>query len=252
MASCANPAEDGTIEIQTLIINPQLTELYLHAITCGTFIGLDVYVGDEYANGADPRNFDHLIGTNSPCEGTDNCGDDTGNIGKSYIDVYIPAEALDRDLLDTFVVIVLRNERCIKTPVIEHGIGEIVPCNGEGIPPFDPELDGVRVTEEGIPTGVASFASIYPCLTHKVLTVKDNCTACNGLDDALTLDLLIKSVSIYLAIDRVAEAYNAFHKAEMMCQDYEDLYVKGPTMCQKFGGIGCWIIDKNFVVTPKW
>jgi len=255
-SSCNDPNASNTIEITKVAINDQLTELQVEAFTCGIFTELKVWVGDAYVNDEEPISFtgDRIVV--QPCDQVPPPPQCEGQDPDKSVLVFsaTPEElGIDGNIIDDFIVIGLYSKRCWNTD--ESGDDLIIrdECDWPypGPDPIDPEHpdDGQFVVLEEARVGVASFASIYPALIHKIMMIESGCASCSEMNEALTLDLLIKAVAIYLSVDRVEEAWDAYAKARQMSQDYEDLYAKGPTACQTFGGIGCWIIDKNFVVS---
>jgi hypothetical protein len=258
--SCEDSTVDNTIEIEKVAINEQLTELEIKAFGCGIFTEVRIWVGAAYANNEDPVSFagEELVdyqkcnnGGSPPCSGVDETMTEL-NMTLSPSDI-----GIDGDIIDDFIVVAFTNKRCWSYTEIEPGVWEWVfaECENKepGLDPIDPDhpedIQQTKIDEARV--GVASFATIYPALIHKILMLDEGCSACSEINDALTLDMLIKAVTVYLSVDRVEEAWNAYNKARQMSQDYEDLYAKGPTACQTFGGIGCWLIDKNFVVSPS-
>lgn len=258
-ASCDDPSIDNTIEVVNVSISDQLTELIIDAFTCGIFTEVRIWVGDAYINDEEPIRIsgDKLEAVQNPCNGDSpplGCSPETAD--KSGLTLALSAADLNikGEIIDDFIVVGLTSKRCWTQPVNPNDpLGEQVECRNKlpGEDEIDESLEEQVIKIDEARVGVASFATIYPALIHKIMAISDGCTACSDMNDALTMDMLIKAVVIYLTVDRVEEAWEAYAKSRQMSQDYEDLFRKGPTACQTFGGIGCWMIDKNFIVSAS-
>ena len=249
---CDDPDTVNTIEIEHVALNDQLTELDIKAFGCGEFVQVDVWVGDAYVNGSSPFTFigarlsqldcsDESEADNPLCDGESDASSDG-----SVLIMSITAEELGSTtgILDDFFVVALHTKRCFN----DLGVREKCDFLNDGINEDVCVLDCQTAKFEEVRIGVASYGSIYPALVDKIMHIDSGCAACSEMNDALTMDMLVKACSIYLTVDRVEEAWDAYQKVRQLSQDYEDLFRKGPTACQTFGGIGCWLIDHNFVV----
>ena len=263
-ASCDNIKVDNTIEIERLYINDQLTELVMDAFTCGIFTEVRIWIGDAYINDEEPLRLLEDKIDQDPCApdsgGVYPAGCDEGTRDKSILRLRMsPSELnMNSDVIDDFIVVGLTSKRCWPA---SGGDGSQEECFKkdpgpepvEPINPDDPTAPPANppqtVAIEEARVAVASYATIYPALIHKIMSIDGGCASCSEMNDALTMDMLIKACTIYLTVDRVEEAWEAYSKARQMSQDYEDLFRKGPTACQTFGGIGCWYINKDFVVS---
>lgn len=237
---CDSPESENIVEIIEIKVADDLKKLIIKAESCGEFVGIWAYLGSAYASGDGDRDQAQDLSALIPVR---------DGVPSTNLDIEVTVDQLYADvdsvlkpkIIDTYIVIELEVQRCWDTQ--PGGYMSLDSCNANNEDSKD---------VQNMVYGVASFAKIYPCLAHKIITMEDQCTACSSMDDVLTLDLLIKAVALYIRFERLAEAWYAYDKATKLCQDYDDTFRTGPTACDVWGGIGCWIIDDNFIVSPTY
>lgn len=212
--SCPASSTLNTITVINNYIETTLDKLILDIETCGTFIGLKAFVGSGFL-------------TNTYIDlGARIVSDQV--VGTNSSSVHL--ELLPEDLglgtgadIDTIIIFEILNSR------LSTDIGLI---------------------NETKMTGVASYASVYPCLINKIDNIDAGCNDCSSLNNALLLDMLMQSTSTYLMYGRYSDAVNTYNKMKIICREYDLIFSTDPTFCDTYGGIGCWILQSTFSVTP--
>jgi hypothetical protein len=239
---CESPEATNIVQINEISISSDLKKLNINVETCGEFSQVVLFLGDDYVNADGEPDSDY--GNDITDLTLDASGNQSSNIQLELTpeQVYrsLPKGSVIPDIINDFVVVHFEVERCWSRD--DDGYMVLNTCSSAN-------ADTKDVQELAV--GVASFGKIYPCLAYKILTLEDDCTSCSSMDDVLTLDLLLKAVTLYLKYDRLAEGWYAYEKATKLCTDYDEIYATGATACDLWGGIGCWIIDDTFRVYPS-
>jgi len=210
--SCPAISTEQTISVTQLYITTTLDQLVLDAQTCGEFTGLYAYPNDGflYNTGVD---LTQMVLDNQV-------------IGAEDASLHLELTATDLGIsgadIDTIIVFRFTNTRTA--------------------------TDGSTVTETKL-ASVASYASVYPCLINKIDNIDAGCNNCDSLNNALLISLLMDTVTTYITYERFADAVRSYQKIKVICREYDLLYSTIPTVCDLYGGIGCWIINSTFQVT---
>ena len=216
--NCALMKNTATIEMVDLKLNAKRTTLYLRVKACGHIQSISIAIGNPststyqnvyFRNPNEPRESEMIL----ELDGTD-------------------FGLLKGEPIGSFITVQVKDVRCFDSN------GKYEGCTGSV---------AQTVVENTELFGVASFWDVYPCLTNKILNIDDSCKSCQDIDNALVLDMLIKSIEIYLRRQRIDDAYLSYLKAKDMCSDYYS--IDHPDFDDCDGGIGCWIVNSNFVVT---
>jgi len=211
--SCPASPTDKTITVTNLYIQTTLDKIIVDAQTCGQFTGLYAFVNEGFLlnQGTDLTT---LITTNQIVAG------DSASVHLELLPEDIGL-SVGSDI-DTIVILRFDNTRIATS--------------------------GVTIEETKL-AGVASYASIYPCLINKIEHVDGGCNDCEAMNNALLLDMLMQTVSAYLSYERFADAVNTYNKMKNICLEYDLMYSTNPTTCDLYGGIGCWIINSTFQIS---
>ena len=210
--TCSDPTISNTITYTNLYISPSLQTLVVDAETCGTFVEMYVYTGTNFL-------------TNTPVNLTSHLSNQvtTGGASSLHLDLTVSDIGLSNNI-DTLVIVRLVNERTFQSS-----------------PPIN----------ESALSAAVSYASIYPCLIHKLSQADANCNDCANLNNAMLMYMLMEATSGYILYGRYADAVNTYNRIKGICQEYDLLYQTDPTICELYGGIGCWIIGSTLVVSQS-
>jgi len=94
--------------------------------------------------------------------------------------------------------------------------------------------------------GIWSLEAPSHCLAEKVLAYPDSCRDCKGIIDVNIIHMNIEATVIYLAQKDFVKALKTKSKVEQSCEDYGNFSIPPGGACP--GGIGCWIIEDDFIV----
>ena len=213
--SCPASSSENTITITNCYIQTTLDKVILDIEACGTFTTLYVYTGSGFL-------------TNIGTDLTTNILTNMVVAGDS-VSVHLELNPIDIGLsagadIDTILIFRVESTRTA--------------------------IGGSTVNENKL-FGTASYASVYPCLINKIENIDAGCSDCESLNNALLLDMLMQSTSMYLMYDRFSDAVNTYNKMADTCREYNLIYKTNPTYCDLYGGIGCWIIGSTFQVSSS-
>jgi len=211
--ACSDPTMTNTITVSTLTISSSLDLLIVDAQTCGTFTESYIYIDDGI-----------LTNTGIDLSSLLSSQIISGDTSSIHLELTPQDIGLGTGKLDRFITVRFVNRRT-----------------------FDTHPD---ITETYV-TAVVSYASIYPCLVHKVTQATADCSECAALNNAMLIHMLMQTIQGYLAFGRVSDAAYSYMRIKEICREYDLVYSTDPTVCQQYGGIGCWIINSTFQVADS-
>lgn len=102
-------------------------------------------------------------------------------------------------------------------------------------------------SNETVEAGIWSLEAPSQCLANKVLAYPNGCADCKGLSDINIMYMNIESTIMFLALKEFEKALKTLSVVKLMCPDYGDFSITSTgDVCP--GGIGCWIIEDDFIV----
>ena len=102
-------------------------------------------------------------------------------------------------------------------------------------------------SKETAEAGIWSLEAPSQCLANKVLAYPNGCADCKGLSDINIMYMNIESTTMFLALQEFEKALATLDTVKLMCPDYGDFSISTTgDVCP--GGIGCWIIEDDFIV----
>lgn len=103
-----------------------------------------------------------------------------------------------------------------------------------------------RINEE-VEAGIWSLEAPSQCIANKVLAYPNGCSDCKGLSDINIMYMNTEATTMFLALKEFEKALETLTTVKLMCPEYGDFSITTTgDVCP--GGIGCWIIEDDFIV----
>jgi len=94
--------------------------------------------------------------------------------------------------------------------------------------------------------GIWSLEAPSQCLANQVLNYPNPCNDCKGITSINITFMNIEATVSFLSLGSFEKALTTLAVIEKMCTDYGVFTVPTAEACS---GIGCWIIENDFIVT---
>jgi len=154
-----------------------------------------------------------------------------------YIKIYVG----DNYLTDTYYnVPMISGQLTYTVTVYASQLGETAPLTDIYI------LETGNVSNETNNGGIWSLEAPSQCLANLVLNYETDCKNCKGITDINIMYMNIESTTMFLALKDFEKALETLDTVKLMCPDYGAFTIPADTPCP--GGIGCWIIENDFIV----
>lgn len=94
--------------------------------------------------------------------------------------------------------------------------------------------------------GIWSLEAPSQCLANMVLNYPNPCNDCKGITAINIMYMNIESTVMFLALSNFEKSLKTLDVVKKMCPDYGQFSIPAEGACP--GGIGCWIIEDDFIV----
>jgi len=94
--------------------------------------------------------------------------------------------------------------------------------------------------------GIWSLEAPSQCLANLVLNMPTPCNDCKGITNINIMYMNMEATIMFLASNDFIKALKTLNIVETMCPYYGEFTIPTDGACP--GGIGCWIIEDDFIV----
>ena len=99
---------------------------------------------------------------------------------------------------------------------------------------------------ETIEAGIWSLEAPSQCIANLVLNYPDSCSDCKGITAINIAYMNMEATVMFLSSNSFEKSLETLKAVESMCPTYGDFTIATIGACP--GGIGCWIIENDFIV----